>query len=229
MNRRPNTLRFHKECLAPLDKHFDGKRLGEVTESQVENYKQGRVKNGRGMVAANRQLASLSALYNWCRDQKPPLYEGSNPVEGVERYEESEGRIRFLERDEEAKFLDAAGEPLRTIALCGTDAALRIKAEALTLRWSALDFRRGVLTVESAYAKNRNTRAIPMTERLKEALVQHRFRSGKQEAEAHVFVSGSKKPFRSIRNIFRSACAAAGLGEDVRRIPCDTPSGAGSR
>ena len=143
------------------------------------------------MVAANRQLASLSALYNWCREQKPPIYDGTNPVEGVERYEESEGRIRFLEWDEEAKLLEAAGEPLRTIALCGTDAGLRIKAEALTFRWSALDFRRGILTVESACAKNGNTRAIPMTDRLKEALVQHRFRAGKQDPEAHVFVSRS--------------------------------------
>lgn len=165
-NRRANTLRFHKECLGALEKHFGTKRLGDISESQVEAYKQGRVKNGRGMVAANRQLASLSALYNWCREQKPPIYDGTNPVEGVERYEESEGRIRFLEWDEEAKLLEAAGEPLRTIALCGTDAGLRIKAEALTFRWSALDFpqghphRRERLREERQHARDSDDRQV---------------------------------------------------------------------
>lgn len=38
----------------------------------------------------------------------------------------------------------------------------------------------------------------PMAERLKEALVQHRFRSPKQDTDAHDFVSRSRSLFRSI-------------------------------
>ena len=218
-NRLPTE--FYTKCLARLEKHFGDKTLGRITSASIESYKQARAEGTRG-VTANRELTALSRLFNWCRDQRPPLYEGENPAtrKNVKRFEESEGRIRFLEWEEEARLLAAAKEPLRTILLCGTDAGLRLDREALTLRWSGLDFRRGLVTVEAAFSKNGKLRSIPMTDRLREALIQHRFRSKKQKPEAHVFTSRKGEPFRSIRTIFETARKSAGLGEDVTPHVC---------
>lgn len=52
----------------------------------------------------------------------------------MKAFRESRGRLRFLERDEEAKLLTAAAEPLHTMILVGTYAGLRLLSEALTLR-----------------------------------------------------------------------------------------------
>jgi integrase len=50
--------------------------------------------------------------------------------------------------------VQAAHEPLRSIILAGLYAGLRIESEALTLRLADVDFRTGLLTVQSAYAKS---------------------------------------------------------------------------
>lgn len=75
---------------------------------------------------------------------------------------ESRGRVRFLEPDEEQKLLAFADEPLRTIILTGIYAGLRVKSEALTLRKTEMDLKRGLLTVRDAFAKNSETRTVPI-------------------------------------------------------------------
>jgi len=47
------------------------------------------------------------------------------------------------------------------MALVGDHAGLRIQSEALTLRWADVDLRRGLLTVQAAYAKSGQTRPSP--------------------------------------------------------------------
>jgi integrase len=218
-NSKPNTVTTHKEALKHLAKTFEGKKLGQITTTDLERYKESRVNaEGRGKMAANLELAVLSSMVNRCR--KWGVFEGENPVKGVQRFRESGGRVRFLEWEEEAKLLAVADEPLRTILLCGVDAGLRIAAEALTLRWSGIDFRLGVLVVEGAYAKNHESGNVPMTPRLKDALLKHRFRSGKRDPEEHVFMNRQGEPLQSIRKIFTAARDAAGLGKDATPHVC---------
>ena len=64
----------------------------------------------------------------------------------------------------------AAKDPLRAIILVGIYAGLRIESEELTLAPGDVDFRTGLLTVQSAYAKSGRTRRIPMNARLRAAL-----------------------------------------------------------
>jgi integrase len=219
VNRKPNTVKSHKEALKQLAKTFEGKKLSQITTGDLERYKASRVlANGRGRVSANAQLAVFSSMVNRCR--KWGLFGGENPVRGVQRFRESRGRTRFLAWEEEFRLLRATPEPVRTILLCGVDAGLRIEAEALNLRWSGLDFRLGLLTVEVGYSKNGESGSVPMTERLKEALLKHRFQSGKQAPQEHVFINRRGKPLRDIRNVFAKARNSAGFGKDVTPHVC---------
>jgi integrase len=77
---------------------------------------------------------------------------------------------RYLSQEEEDRLLRAASEPLRTIILGGLHTGLRIHSEALTLKWANVDLGRKVLTVEAAYAKNKETTTIPINSMLLEAL-----------------------------------------------------------
>ena len=207
-NLKPLTVRDYRACLKQVaaSSLFAAKRLGQINTWTVERYKQERAKVAP--VRLNRELAVLKALFNRMREWK--RYEGENPVEGVEFLKEPRTRLRYLEHDEEARLLEAASEPVRTIILVGIHAGLRIQAEALQLRWADVDLRRGLLTVQAAYAKNGCTRTVPLNSTLRETL-----RPQGADGGAYVFTSRQGSPFRSVRSVFELARRKAGLGSDV--------------
>jgi len=158
-------------------------------------------------IAANRELTCLKSIFNRCIEWK--RFEGENPVKTVKLTREPKGRLRFLSLDEERRLLSAAGEPLRTIILAGIYAGLRIQGEALKLKWQDVDLQHGILTVQAAYAKNGETRTIPLNRLLWEAL--ERLSKSCRFPSEFVFVSSKREPFRSIRTAFTTACHHANL------------------
>src|SRR5512140_818660 len=119
-------------CLRRLAESFSGVRLGALSPFLVEKHKQTRIQAG-ARVRANRELAVLKSLFNRCREWQ--LFEGENPVASVKMLKEPRQRLRFLEPAEEAQLLDHAREPLRSIILVGIHCGLRLRSEALTLKW----------------------------------------------------------------------------------------------
>lgn len=135
-----------------------------------------------------------------------------NPVGDVKLLREPEGRLRYLEPDEEARLLTTAREPLRTTILLGINTGLRLKAEALTLQRRDVDLNRGLLTVLAAYGTSGESRAVHLNTETQNAL---RALFERTPESPHVFCNRKGKPFRSIRNAFNRARTKAGLGDDV--------------
>jgi integrase len=204
-NKRPRTARTYRQCLESLEQFFKGKRLGEISPFDLERYKRARIDAGV-TVMVNRELQCFRAMVNRCRDWGK--YEGANPAVKVKPLKESQGRLRYLEPEEEGRLLAAAHEPLRTIILTGIYAGLRVESEALTLRRPSVDLKRGLLTVESAYAKSGKARTIPLNRPLRAALAAL---LAQERAGEWVFVTREGSPFRSIRTAFQTACRRAGL------------------
>jgi len=206
-NKRPRTARTYRQCLQALAVSFAGQRLSAISAFDIERHKQARLKAGV-RVMVNREREVLRAVYNRCREWGK--YEGNNPVMAVKGVRESEGRLRFLEPEEEAQLLAAAKAPgLRAIILAGIYAGLRIESEALTLAPADVDFRTGQLTVQSAYAKSGKTRRVPMNATLRAALAPLK----EQATGATLFISRMGTPYRSIRSAFETACRRAGLAD----------------
>jgi integrase len=210
-NKRPKTARCYGEFLRPLLASFAGKRLSELHPFLIEKHKRARLEAG-APVMANRELSVLKNLFNRAREWG--WFEGENPVLKVRGVKEPRGRLRYLEVDEEAELLAAAREPLRTIILSGIHAALRVRAEALTLRKPDVDLRQrplaaphGLLTVQASFAKTGQTRTVPLNSTLREALEPF---MGNGSGE-YVFVTRAGRPLRSIRSAFQTACRRAGL------------------
>ncbi|MEP6934694.1 MAG: site-specific integrase [Nitrospirota bacterium] len=84
---------------------------------------------------------------------------------------------------------------------------IRIGAEALTLKWADVDLIWGILTVQSAYSKNGQTRNIPLNSRTKAALLSLKHTSRSE----YVFSKPNGQPYRNMEKPFGNACQAAGL------------------
>ena len=205
-------MKSYKECLRRLAKSFSGKRLSEIVPFAIERHKQARIQ-ADAHVRANRELAVLKTMFNYCRDQK--LYEGTNPVPEVKLLKEPKRRLRFLEADEEQTLVEAASSPLKQLIIVGINSGLRIRAEALTLCWEDLDLRRGLLTVQAAYAKSGQTRTVPLNARALEALTELKRIAG------YVFSKPNGDPYKSFEKPFTALCRQvrlAGTGVSLHTL-----------
>ena len=200
-NKKPSTVTEYKGCLRQLSESFSGKRLSEISPFLVEKHKQRRIHAGV-RVRQNRELAVLKNVFNRCREWK--LFEGDNPATSVKMVKEPRKRLRFLEREEEDRLLAECAEPLRTLVLIGTNCGLRLKSEALTLRWADVDVQRRALTVTAAYAKSGTSRTVTLNSLILAALNRLPKRS------EFVFAKPNGTPYHAIRGL-PAACQRAGL------------------
>jgi len=209
-NKRPNTVRSYGGSAKRLTEFFGSRKLSEISPFLIEKYKlkhigAGKRRKADGRVLVNRDTATLTNIFNRCFDWGK--YEGPNPVQKVKRFKESKGRVRFLTEEEERDLLTVANEPLRTMILTGIYSGARLASEALTLTWDNVDFKNGFLTILDAYAKNGETRTIPLEEGLRKALLVLKEKATGQ----HVFEKADGKPYRFIRTSFDTACRNAQL------------------
>jgi len=203
-NKKPRTVRDYRECLIHLEKSFRDKRLSGIHPFCIEKHKAERAKAG-APVRANRELATLKNIFNRCRDWE--LYEGDNPVTKVKFLKEPKRRLRYLEPEEERQLLEVTPEPLRSLLILGINTGLRLRAEALTLRWEDIDMKRGLLTVQAAYAKSGQTRNIPLNSNARLAL--QRLRTA--ATGELVFAKPDGTPYHNIQGSFARVRKRSGL------------------
>ena len=200
-SKKSATARNYRDCLRALAKSFSGKRLSQLSSFAVEAHKQKRITAG-ARVGVNRELAVLKNLFSRCKEWK--LFEGDNPVTSVKMLKEPRRRFRFLEYEEEARLLAECDEPLRTLVLIGTNCGLRLRSEALTLRWEDLDVERKTLTVQAGYSKSGHTRSVSLNSVVLAALTRL------PKISDVVFAKPDGTPYQAIRG-FSAACKRAQL------------------
>ena len=203
-NKRVRTLRTYRQCLDHLEHSFSGKRLSQISPIDIERHKRKRIESG-AKVRPNRELAVLKMLFNRCNEWG--MFEGENPVMAVKYLKEPKRRLRYLEPHEEARLIEKCPEPLRSLIIIGINTGLRIRAEALTLKWTDVDLPQRLLTVQAAYAKNGQTRHVMLNSRAIEVL-----KSLKAESKGeYVFSKVNGAPYKGLDKPFTKALQAAKL------------------
>jgi integrase len=188
-----------------------GTPLTEVTAARINEWRVDRLatinpKTGEPYAAAtiNRPLAAVRHLLRLAHEEG--LLE-SVPRIRLER--EPEGRIRWLEPDEEARLLAACAKSrnkeLATLVTLALETGMR-RGELLGLTWPRVDLSRGVIRLE--VTKSGRRREIPMRQVVYDALV-----SLPGPREGRVFRT------RSVRTAFDNAAAEAQL-DDFRLHDC---------
>lgn len=245
--RKTGGLRSHQSVnnfLTQLLVHFGGRRIKEITLSEVERYKQSRldepvrirkrIKKGqytiverpRSIAGVNRELALLRAILNYAVSNGWLLRSPFLHAKGLVSLADETRRERVLTVEEELRLLDACSETtilkyerngkqisarqsrsrahLKPILLTALDTAMRC-GELLKLRWEDLNFHDRTIRILAFNTKTARERFVGMTDRVFEALVDLRTRSGGGKEE---LVFGIKE---TVSRSFVSACKAAGI------------------
>jgi integrase len=180
--------------------------LGAITAARISAWKAEqlsatcpRTKKPFSAAAINRPLAALRHLLKLAYEE----WELLRAVPKIRLEKEPQGRIRWLEADEEARLLEACRasrtKHLAQVVTVALETGLR-RAELLGLTWDRVDLSRGVIRIETT--KSGRRREVPMRQVVYELLAAL---PGPRE--------GRLWPARKIRTAFESAVTAAGLAD----------------
>jgi integrase len=183
--------------------------LVDITAAKISEYRDRRLtttsaRTGRLLTAAavNRPLATLRHLLQLARDEWQVLPQ----VPRIKLAKEPEGKIVWLEPDEEARLLAACRasrtKHLADVVTVALESGLR-KAEVLGLTWDRVDLSRGVLRLVKT--KSGKRREVPMRQAVYAVLAARRAALGDEEPAGKVWAAGD------IRSAFESAVKAANL------------------
>jgi site-specific recombinase XerD len=158
---------------------FGEVKLEALTTAEVEFFLDGLLAT-RAQATRNRYRTTLHAMFNRARRHG---FATVNPVTGITKAKESEGRLLFLMPDEEGAILTqltpdatAVGRPtldarrgdLRPLFLVSVHTGLRW-SEQQRLQWRDVDFLTGLLTVSES--KSGYSRQIPMNSLVRPVLM----------------------------------------------------------
>jgi integrase len=171
----------------------------------------------RSAATVNRYVAALSAVMTYAvKEHSPPLLV-TNPVAGITRKSEPDGRTRFLSDDERTALLDACAKSewpaLHALVLLAITSGAR-RSEMTNLRWSDVDMKAGRALVKET--KNGEPRTLILAgEALKalQALQAARDEKTKDERSEFVFPNPSGIPgaVKFFDSYWHTALEAAGI------------------
>jgi integrase len=208
-----------RSMLATFKVHWKGLNLDAITPKMVEEFKAKRLRY-RAVATVNKELQVVKRLFKkaveWGKIR-------TSPAATVKKERANNQRVRFLEPDELRRLFSHLPDYLHRIAAFARFTGARL-GEILGLRWSDVDFKRGILTFRDT--KNGEDGTVKMNETtraLLESLPAPMNRS--QRVFPHV---GKMKLYRDWRRACRKArigvqCGCVGQPRDPKsRKKCRT-------
>jgi integrase len=179
-----------------------------VDRGFVMDFRAKRVASGVSVATVDKDLRRIKSSLSYATDagwlRSKPLWRWKSM-----QLREPEKRVRVLELSEFRTLLNACNDPVfRVLLIVGYYGGLR-RTELVNLRWSAVDFKIGVLRVENVVTageltKSRKNRVLPMHATVRKELgalyadVAKVVEGGQRRPKfPHVFAWPSGKPFRA--------------------------------
>jgi integrase len=157
---RPATFRIMRSYLTSPDYFgaFDRLDLASIDRKTVAA-RLAEIRTDKGDISANAARANLSAMFARL------IAEGIadvNPVDGTAKGQERSERERTLSDDEIAKVWakcgdDDYGRLIRLLLLTGCR-----RQELGSLKWSEIDFEKGIIVIPGERTKNKQTHTLPL-------------------------------------------------------------------
>jgi integrase len=190
---RPRTATNTLEKLNRIFGSWFAEPLSAITIERIESWKIRRLNAGRAATTILRDMFTLSSVLsravrlgkvteNPIRRVEKPRIDRRPKIRFLDKQDESRLRAALHARDAETREarksanawrqerrrellppLPHFGDHLTPAVLLSLNTGLR-RGEILALRWESIDFDRQILTVEGRFAKNRQTRHVPLND-----------------------------------------------------------------
>jgi integrase len=187
--------------------------LSEITAARVSAYKASRLSGVSEHTGRARKAASVNRPLSILRHMMQLAHEEWDALPVVPRIrpeKEGQGRLRWLEPDEEARLLDwcakSVNKTLLSIVTVALETGLR-KGELLGLTWDRVDMSRGVIRLEMT--KSGKRREVPMRQAVYNVL-----------AGLHGPHEGRVWPVGNFRTSFQNAVKSAKLDTPLKFHDC---------
>lgn len=152
-----------------LANRWEGKNLSAISKQDIVLLKDDLLAKGRAASTVNHYLNALSQLYQIASNEWG--LKLSNPIVGIKRMSEPQGRMKRLSTEAENTLLYCCNQNnfdhLAHIIVVAIETGMR-SGEILSIRWEDVDFvnRRVLLR----HTKNGDSRQVPLTNRVKAVL-----------------------------------------------------------
>ncbi len=218
---RPRSVESISQKMGSFNEYFGDHLMDETTRADVEVFIEKRKAAIMEMRLAaggsvdhihfaviNRDIAYLRKIYNMAIERN---HAKVNPCKGITKEKEIE-RLRYLrnEENEEARLLGACNPRIRNLALFSLHTGFR-RGEIVSLEWSSVDLKRGLMRVEAVKSKNGTSRIVPINSVVREIL--EALKGDRTKPAGHVFLNGLGKPYdaHSVSQQFARATLKAGI------------------
>ncbi len=179
--------------------------IHSLTVEVLDQYRALRLSENVGPATINREMATLKHALSKAVEWKLLRKTAREELTAIRKYQEPDGRLRYLSGEAEANRLLQACEPwLKSIVLTAIHTGMR-KGELLGLTWNCVDMTHGFIRLKQT--KNGKARALPFNETLWSLFSRLRTR----QDVPWVFHDTEGSRWNDIRHPFGWACEAAGL------------------
>lgn len=175
--------------LKQLKRLFANTELTRITPSDIDDYKQKRLKEVKPSTV-NRELACLSHLLNYAKRKKK--FFGENPVSISRLLPEHNQTERILTYEEERKLLEVSPIHFRNILKCALNTGMR-KGEIISLKWTNVDLEKNIINLEHTNTKSKKSRRIPINSVLRKLFLELKLKNSGSE---YVFLNSDNKPYK---------------------------------
>jgi integrase len=185
-------------------KIFGGRRLANITTTDVRAFVAARLAAGAAPGEINRELSALKRMYT-IAVQAGKLH--AKPY--IPMLTEDNVRAGFFERAQLEAVCGHLPAPLRPVVTFAYLTGWRVASEILTLEWRQVDWVGRVVRLDPGTTKNREGRTFPFTveleQLLKGRLVEYEVLKEAERIVPHVFHRDGE-PIKDFRGAFRTAC-----------------------
>jgi integrase len=201
---RKNVKWYRNECRALKEyKMLANRPLDKITGEFLSSFAAHRLSHGRQIATVNSSIRVLRRALNLAVE-----WEVINAAPKIKALGGERRRERVVSREEEAKYLAVASEPLASIATLLADTGIRPE-ECFHLRWENvtwLNGRNGAILVTHGKTPSAR-RVLPMTPRIRTVLENRWIAAGKPE-EGWVWPAGTRSGHVEPNSIYGQHLAA---------------------
>jgi len=204
-----STRKRYESSIKKLKERFSGLKLTELSPDQIDEYKKERLAEGVQPATINHDLRVLRRMLRIAERRQLIPRNSSVDIEFLRQQAPRPPHIVTF--DEEEKLIAAAVPYLRVLIILILESGLRSHKEALSLRWTAIDFSASLIRVGESKTRS-GIRNVPLSARCKTELLRWRKLLG-SDFSPFVFPNfrDPSQPAKDIRKTWAKALRDAGI------------------